>query len=234
MLVSIALVKHMQEQRPGCLSDVTREHIRTLHQYLMEELVTDERFLQQDTARKIFFVLDDLLEDLKSESKTGALWMCYLSLTQLMRLFIYAERIGDFQLHLHSVEKMIPFFHASNHFKYAKSARRYLDTMRELKKFMPENQYITYTQSGYFTIRRSDRFWSGIFSDQTIEQFLMRNLKAPGGCAHGRGLSGSTHAKFVHAIPKCVPICNALEDFCGVQSYSSDQHRDLRAATESK
>ena len=43
----------------------------------MEELVTDEQFLLQDT--KIFFVLDDLLEDLKSESKAGSLWMCYLS-----------------------------------------------------------------------------------------------------------------------------------------------------------
>ena len=54
MLSSAALLKHMQEQRPGCLSDVTREHIRTLHQYLMEELVTDEQFLQQDTDRKFF------------------------------------------------------------------------------------------------------------------------------------------------------------------------------------
>ena len=62
----------------------------------------------------------------------------------------------------------------------------------------------------------------------------MKNLKAPGGCAHGRGLAESTQAKFVHAMPKCVPICNALEDFCGVQTYSSDQHRDLRASTEKK
>ena len=96
-----------------------------------------------------------------------------------MHLFIYAERIGDFQLHLHCVEKMIPFFHASNYFKYAKSTRRYLDTMRELGKFMPADQYAEYTQSGYFTIRRSDRFWSGNFTDQTIEQYLMKNLKAP-------------------------------------------------------
>ena len=200
----------------------------------MEQLVTDEQILHQDTARKIFFVLDDLLNDLKAESKTGALWICYLSISQLMRLFIYAERIGDFELHLHCVEKMIPFFHASNHFKYAKSTRRYLDTMRELGKFMPADQYAEYTQSGYFTIRRSDRFWSGNFTDQTIEQYLMKNLKAPGGCAHGRGLAESTQAKFVHAMPKCVPICNALEDFCGVQTYSSDQHRDLRASTEKK
>ena len=61
----------------------------------------------------------------------------------------------------------------------------------------------------------------------------MKKLKA-GGCAHKRGLAESTQAKFVHAMPKCIPICNALEDFCGVQTYSSDQHRDLRASTEKK
>lgn len=83
-------------------------------------------------------------------------------------------------------------------------------------------------------IRRSHRFWSGIFTDQTNEQVLMRNLKAPGGLAHGRGVTESMQAKFVHAIPRCIPICNALEDFCGVHSVSSDQHRDLRAATKAK
>ena len=100
-----------------------------------------------------------------------------------MRLFIFAERTGDFELHLHCVEKIIPIFHSSNHFPYAKSARQYFDTMRELPQYMPEEQYKTFVKEGYFTIRRSHRFWSGIFSDQTIEQVLMRNLKAPGGLA---------------------------------------------------
>ena len=106
--------------------------------------------------------------------------------------------------------------------------------MRVLKNIMPEDQYATYIRAGYFTIRRSDRFWAGIFSDQTVEQILMRNLKAPGGLAHGRGVTESLQAKFVHAIPRCIPICNALEDFRGVHSVSSDQHRNLRAATEAK
>ena len=129
---------------------------------------------------------------------------------------------------------MIPVFHASKHLPYAKSARRYLDTMRDLPTIMPEDQYKTYVKEGYFTIRWSHRFWSGIFTDQTIEQVLMRSLKAPGGLAHGRGITDSTQAKFVHAIPKCIPICNSLEDFCDVHTETSDQHRELRAATEAK
>ena len=103
--------------------------------------------------------------------------------------------------------------------------------MRELPSIMTKEQYQTYTQEGYFTIRRSHRFWSGVFSDQTIEQKVMRTLKAPGGLAHGRGVTPSTQAKFVHAIPRCIPICHSLEDFCNVHPKSSFQHHDMQEAT---
>ena len=154
--------------------------------------------------------------------------------SQMIRLFIYAERTGDFDLHLYCVQKMILIFHASGHLNYAKSSRRYLDSMRELPNIMSENQYRAYTQKGYFTIRRSHRFWSGIFTDQTIEQTLMRSIKAPGGLSHGRGLTDSTQATFVHAIPRCIPICHSLEEFCNVHPETSDQHRDMRTASAAK
>ena len=148
-----ALVKLILEQRPECLTGVSKEHIHTLHTYLMEGSYTDEQLMNNKTAKKLSCILDELLRDLKSESDTAALWISYLVQTQMMRLFIFAECTGDFELHLHCVEKMIPIFHSSNHFPYAKSARRYLDTMRELLKFMPEEQYKTFVKEGYFTIQ---------------------------------------------------------------------------------
>ena len=33
-------------------------------------------------------------------------------------------------------------------------------------------------QQGYYTIRRSDRFWSGLLIDLAIEQSLMRTVKS--------------------------------------------------------
>ena len=99
---------------------------------------------------------------------------------------------------------------------------------------MPEKEYKQFTEDGYFTIRRSHRFWSGIFSDQTIEQFLMRLLKTSGGMTRGRGITDSTLARWVHSLPQCVPICDALESFTSVHSGTSDQHRDLRPASQSR
>lgn len=55
-------------------------------------------------------------------------------------------------------------------------------------------------------------------------------IKAPGGLAHGRGITPSTQAKLVHVLPKCTPICRELEIFCEVHTYMSDQHFDLRAS----
>ena len=55
--------------------------------------------------------MEKLQQDVKSESRTAKLWINYLSQCQMMRLFIYAERTGDLELHLHCVEKMIPIFH---------------------------------------------------------------------------------------------------------------------------
>ena len=59
--------------------------------------------------------------------------------------------------------------------------------MEELAAKVPEEEYRQLTTEGYFTIRRSDRFWSGIWSDLTIEQVLMRSMKTSGGLTRGQG-----------------------------------------------
>ena len=72
---------------------------------------------------------------------------------------------------------MIPYFHAAGHLHYAKAARIYLQDMEKLKEKIPEEEFKLIKDKGFFTIRRTDAFWSGNFSDQTIEQCLMRMLK---------------------------------------------------------
>ena len=42
---------------------------------------------------------------------------------------------------------------------------------------------------GHHAIRRSDRFWAGLWSDLIIEQTLMHSLKCKGGLTHGRGFT---------------------------------------------
>jgi len=65
-------------------------------------------------------------------------------------------------------------------------------------------------------LQRRDLFWSGNFTDQTIEQDLMRLLKSSGGMTHGRGITDSSLTKWIYAFPQCIPICDTLESFANI------------------
>ena len=118
----------------------------------------------------------------------------------------------------------------------------------ELCNMMHEKEYKKFTEEGYFTIPRSNRFCNGISSDQTIQLFLMKLLKTSGGMTRGRGITGSTLARWVHSLPGvclsamhwslsrqfigtmgsftawCVPISNTLESFTSVHWHDGFIH----------
>nr|CAD7449254.1 unnamed protein product [Timema bartmani] len=61
--------------------------------------------------------------------------------------------------------------------------------------------------------------------DLAIEQELTRAIKTYGGLGGERGgITDSTLAKWILAFPQNVPICNALENFCGARNITSEQH----------
>ena len=98
---------------------------------------------------------------------------------------------------------------------------------------MPSDEYKLFTENGYFTIRRQHTFWGGNFSDQTIEQFLMRTLKTSGGMTHVQGITDSMLIKWVYALPCCASICDALEQ-SGGHTGTSEQHKDLRQSSQAR
>ena len=51
---------------------------------------------------------------------------------------------------------------------------------------MPPDKYKKFGQTGYFTIRCSNRFWSRVWTDMIIEQDLMHLLNSRGGLTHER------------------------------------------------
>ena len=81
---------------------------------------------------KIQRALDTLLHELRDRSRTAKLWLAYIEYVDTLKLFIRAERTGDWNLHLVAVGKMLKLFAATGHFNYAKSARLYSQLMLEL------------------------------------------------------------------------------------------------------
>ena len=67
------------------------------------------------------------------DGRTAQLWIQYTYLVDILRRFIRADRLGDWQLHLSTLEEMLPWFAASGHFLYAKTAWVYLQDMSQLR-----------------------------------------------------------------------------------------------------
>ena len=117
--------------------------------------------------------MEDLKDNLSKESRTAKLWIQYLEYVSIMRQFIRAAREGNWHLYLFTMEKMLNLFAGTGHINYAKSARLYLQSMLELPTTHP-SLYEKFAVDGYHVIRRTNRFWAGLWPDLTIEQVRLK------------------------------------------------------------
>ncbi len=116
-------------------------------------------------------------------TRTARLWLQYMDMIDILRMFLKAERTGNWELHLQAVHDMLPYFAASGHTLYAKSAFIYLQLMHDLPKSHPDVH--RRFQERYHVVRRSDPYWAGLSTDLIIEQVLMRSIKTSGGLTRG-------------------------------------------------
>ena len=60
--------------------------------------------------------------------------------------------------------------------------------------------YSNFSNHGHHTVRRSDRYWAGLWTDLIIEQVLMRSLKSRGGLTRGCGVTESVRLLWVMSM----------------------------------
>lgn len=144
-----------------------------VEQLLRPMLVSSE--LNEDLHNMIDVV--KLIETSGERSKITKLWVEYLiKPVFIMMMFVRAEREGDWPLHMFAVEKMLPYFLASEQFSCARYGLYYLRSMQRLplsvhQKFM-KGEHVIYHQDG---------IWNGIWSDLFIETTYMRYGHGPSG-----------------------------------------------------
>ncbi len=124
-----------------------------------------------------------------------------MTLVAILRAFIRAGRTKNWKLYLQSLHEMLPYLAASGHHNYTKSLVLYLNKMQNLEESHPHvyNKFV----DGFFVLRRSDRYWAGIYSDLFIEEVLIRNVKAVGGLTRGRGFEQSASLLWLLSTPAC-------------------------------
>lgn len=153
----------------------------------MSGVICAEAAWSSNVLEKIKDSLKENAESVKKCSTTSALWVQYMSMIDILSKFIRAERTGNWELHLQSMQAMLPYMAASGHNSYTKCGMLYLQKMLDLPNQHPNVQQ--HFSEGLHVIRRSNRQWAGLSSDLVIEQVLMRSLKTSGGLTRGSGMT---------------------------------------------
>ena len=207
------------------------DEARTFYEKPMSGDICAEEAHSSNVLENIKDSLKKNAESVKKSSRTSALWVQYMSMIDILRKFIRAERTGNWELHLQSIQAMLPYMAASGHNSYTKSGMLYLQQMSNLPTQHPDvQQYFT---EGLHVIRRSNRLWAGLSSDLVIEQVLMRSLKTSGGLTRGHGMTENQRLLWLLSRPACAEVNQAMQELTGVNYNTGEQNKDMTAARQS-
>ena len=129
-------------------------------------------------------------------------------------MFVWAEREGDWPLHLATYKQMLPYFFAAGHVNYARYGLCYL---REMKRLPQE--VLSHFMKGEHVMHHSAGLWNGIWSDMMIETTFMRYGHAPGGIV-GITLKPETPKVWALSLHACSRLDSDLDDMTDEDTQS--------------
>ena len=179
--------------------------------------------------------IDGLLQeqrDLMNDNRTALLRLQYLDMVDILRMFIKAERTGNWRLHLQALSEMLPYLAAAGHNLYTKSVRLYLQSMSSLETNHP-NVHRKF-EARFHVVRRSNRLWAGLSTDLVIEQVLMRSLKTSGGLTRGRGMTERQWGIWLLSMPAHAEMNHAMLELTGVSYSTGEQNKDMTKSRQAR
>ena len=130
---------------------------------------------------------DKFNKDRRDKSETWAYWDTFIQMVALLKDLIRADREGNWPLHLHSVQALLPLFAVFDRINYLRWCSLYLEDMRKLVDTAPD--IFESFMAGKFVIKRTQGFFKAVGADMCLEQTINRSQKSSG------GIIGSTRKK---------------------------------------
>ncbi|XP_066920335.1 uncharacterized protein [Clytia hemisphaerica] len=150
---------------------------------------------------------------LKNErGPTSTFWYSFIEMMDILFNFQRSIKLGDWNLHLETTKKMIPWFFAYDRPNYSRFFTYYWSDMVQLPTSHP-NIYEEF-KNGNFAVQRTCGKFNKVPSDQAIEQTINRDQKCHGGIK-GYSTSPGTIQRWVltsHIASKCI---NDIENSFG-------------------
>jgi len=211
-----------------CLSEEEVANVMSLcdNVYKDKFSITDVSSVSSQDLKKLDEYICHLKSDLSVKSRTARLWLQYMKYIDIVKLFLIAELTSNWFLHLAAVDDMLNLIAVTGQNNYAKCSRLYLQLMSNLSQNETSWLYQMFSEKGLHSIRRSDRYWAGLFSDLVIKQMMMRSLKSRGGLTRGSGMEESVRSVWFHTMHHCASIHLAMTSETDLQRLNQ-QHADL-------
>jgi len=81
----------------------------------MNEQCSTDSVLGDTAMQQAMTTIANLMDEEKKNNQTESSWIGYMEQVSLMKMFLYAERTGNWTLYLQCVRRMLPYFHAAGH-----------------------------------------------------------------------------------------------------------------------
>ena len=91
--------------------------------------------------------------------------------------------------------------------------------------------YKQYKEHGYHCVRRSDKYWAGLWTDLVIEQTMMRSIKSIGGLTRGRGMDEALRTVWVSTLHACGEVEQTMRT---LTNTIREQHVELRRSRRNR
>lgn len=146
--------------------DAVLQHIPTSDIHMLIEHATTETFQK---------VMADFGEELTEQNVNYSYWWKYMEMVFILLMFTRAQREGNWELHMYSFKRMLPFFFQYNHTNYARWGTVYIAEMANL----PE-EVASEFHAGNFVIKGSTGAFNQVDPDQG-QEWMNATGKTSGG-----------------------------------------------------
>ena len=185
------------------------------------------KLLLRNYLKKSFQTYSDFKNEVTGPAK---FYPNFMKMYELFLLFTRATRQSLCDLHLASLEAMIPYFFVHNLQNYARLIPLYIAQMRNIKIYGEETW--KFFENGHFSVNKSHFPFTAIGAYHGIEQ-LKRELKVAGGV---KGLLQNENT--LHGFILCAPVSDSVcEDFRkrnNTKKEARDKHYQLTGTTNSR
>ena len=140
--------------------------------------VTRDSTLNKISAHILLPLLDQFRDEGRKTSKTFRFWDDCLESLQIFSLFIRAERESDWDLHLNSLARMLPYFFICDKPNYSRWGSVYLIDML---LSLPAEVQSSFKNKQEHAVRFTSNPFRGLWTDMGIEMSVIRDTKGDNG-----------------------------------------------------